>query len=143
MKDSSVWLVTSPADSDPLERLEDLRQALGNGKLAQATLVELPEFKVRRASLSLSRRVIISSHEGGGALTPRRGTDGYTLVPLDPVRVPREAGSDRDGRTRKDGRIDPFPHDHLGRSLENFAPRVPPRARRRETVPRLCLPPRR
>ncbi|GAA5844192.1 hypothetical protein JCM3766R1_000964, partial [Sporobolomyces carnicolor] len=54
MKDSSVWLVTSPADSDPLERLEDLRQALGNGKLAQATLVELPEFKTGTLSSLLT-----------------------------------------------------------------------------------------
>ncbi|GAA5979925.1 hypothetical protein JCM5350_005542 [Sporobolomyces pararoseus] len=54
MKDSSLWLVSSPADSDPQERLEDLRQALGNGKLGQCSLVQLPEFKTGTLSSLLT-----------------------------------------------------------------------------------------
>ncbi|GAA5933655.1 H(+)-transporting V1 sector ATPase subunit C [Sporobolomyces koalae] len=54
MKDSSLWLVASPADSDPVERLEDLRQALGNGKLGQASLVHFPEFKTGTLSSLLT-----------------------------------------------------------------------------------------
>ncbi|GAA5907418.1 H(+)-transporting V1 sector ATPase subunit C [Sporobolomyces salmoneus] len=54
MKDSSLWLVSSPADSDPHERLEDLRQALGNGKLGHASLVEFPEFKTGTLSSLLT-----------------------------------------------------------------------------------------
>jgi len=46
MKESSLLLVSGPADSDPHEQLQDLRQALGNGKLGHASLVEFPQFKV-------------------------------------------------------------------------------------------------
>ncbi|GAA6060648.1 hypothetical protein JCM10212_001204, partial [Sporobolomyces blumeae] len=46
MKDHSLWLVTAPSDSsNPLEQLHDLRHAMGDGKLGQASLVQLPEFK--------------------------------------------------------------------------------------------------
>ncbi|GAA5820427.1 hypothetical protein JCM11491_000704 [Sporobolomyces phaffii] len=64
MKDSSLWLVTSPADSDPHERLEDLRSALGNGKkLATCSLVELPAFKTGTLSSLLTLSDQLAKHD--------------------------------------------------------------------------------
>jgi hypothetical protein len=148
MKDSSLWLVSSPADSDPHERLDDLRQALDNGKLGHASLVEFPQFKV-----SPSRHL--------GTRSPFSLTlplDRYSVLPLDPLGNSLETRSVRHYCRTKDGRNYPFPHFvfsvvflvklfhfHFGESTNRrqvslFPTILSPRARRRTTLPVLCIP---
>ncbi|GAA6049074.1 hypothetical protein JCM3770_003874 [Rhodotorula araucariae] len=52
---SSLLLVTAKLESsNPQEQLDDLRHALGNGKLAHASLVEFPQFKTGTLSSLLT-----------------------------------------------------------------------------------------
>lgn len=68
---SSLLLVTAKLDSaNPHDQLEDLNQALGNGKLGRTALIEFPQFKVGSSfhpSPSPS-----SSRQGVCALPPPR-----------------------------------------------------------------------
>lgn len=53
---TSLWLVSGPLESaNPLEQLDELRQALGNGKLGSASLVEFPDFKVSPPARLMTR----------------------------------------------------------------------------------------
>ncbi|GAA5990352.1 hypothetical protein JCM11641_006259 [Rhodosporidiobolus odoratus] len=61
---NSLWLVTAPASTDaPQDQLDDLTQALGNGKLAQAALVEFPDFKTGTLSSLLTLSDALAKHD--------------------------------------------------------------------------------
>lgn len=110
---SSLLVVTAPLDSNnPTDQLDDLRTALGSGKLGTAHLVHFPQFKVRPAPPPLPREERAVPHPSldtqlpeprslpsallSAAMPPSRltlspHTDRHPLVPPHPLRAARKA----------------------------------------------------